>query len=64
MSKNEFGDWCIFKLEDTDYEHKCIICKKVTKKAIVATHIVHKRMQMGMCCSEECFKKYKVKYGI
>ena len=64
MSKAEFGDWCIFKLEETPTDGKCLICKGITKKAIFATHIVHKRMNMGMCCNEECFKKYKVKYGI
>ena len=64
MSKSEFADWCIFKLELTDISNKCLICSKITNQSIFANHVVHKKLRMGMCCSEDCFKKYKKKYDI
>jgi hypothetical protein len=60
----EFGDYCIFKLEEGATELKCLICKKMTKKRITAVHVVFKHMVMGACCGDECFAKYKVKYGL
>ena len=65
MSKElEFRDWFAYKLEDAEVERKCIICKAMTKKVIIATHVVFKRMVMGACCNTECFDKYKVKYNV
>lgn len=64
MSANEFADYCIFKLEPADNELKCIICRVPTKTRITAVHVVFKRMVMGACCGEECFKAYKEKYGL
>ena len=64
MNKAEFGDWCIFKLEESETERKCLFCDKMTKQKITAVHVVFKKMEMGACCNEDCFKKYKEKYGI
>lgn len=66
MSTAEFSDWCIFKLEpaEKDNELKCIICRTPTKTRITAVHVVFKKMVMGACCGEECYAKYKEKYGL
>lgn len=60
----EFGDWCIYKLELSDTSRKCLICSKLTNQKITAVHVVFKKMEMGACCSDECFKSYRKKYDV
>lgn len=61
---NEFKDWFAFKLEPTLDKFKCIKCGRLTNISIFATHCVHKKFRMGACCSEDCFKWYREKYGV
>ena len=64
MAEVGFGDWCIFKLEDSDSGAKCLMCLAITKQKITAVHVTFKKMVMGACCGEDCFKSYKEKYGL